>query len=276
MIKKILCPTDFSPASMNAIEYGANLSQRLNASLTLLNIQKIHISDGISLFAMKERESTKEASVTSAALKEMCIELNKSFQISCNHEIIPTISAFENVVVEESDKYNLMVIGTNGEDDMYQFYFGSHSFRISKKTVCPVFIIPETCPYREITRVAFATDYKKGDEFSLMHIREILKLYNASLQVIHVSQKDNEESIETFNAFSNIIKMEIKDYNNISFDRIVNQNVAEGIDNFVKKEKIDLLSFNMREHGFLYRAFHKNIVERLTATAEFPILIYHS
>ena len=41
MIKKIICPTDFSKASINAIEYAAKLAKVFNAELLLVNVQVV-------------------------------------------------------------------------------------------------------------------------------------------------------------------------------------------------------------------------------------------
>lgn len=275
MIKKILCPTDFSPSSLNAIEYASNFSQKFDASLVLLNVQKIHISDGISFFALKEAPSHKEANLSAASLNEMCITITDTYKISCGYEIIPTISSFEEKVISESDKFNVMVIGTNGADSLYQFFFGSHSFRIAKKTVCPVLIVPENCPYRNITKILFVSDYSKGDEFTLNQIKLLTEVYNAQLHVVHISRKDTDESREAFESFRNIIDMELKRIN-VSFERIIETKVADGIDNYIHKSNADLIGFNMKEHGFFYRAFHMNIIEKLTATAELPLIIYHN
>lgn len=45
MIKKILCPTDFSEASLTGIEYASKLAQALNAQITLINIVKASIGE---------------------------------------------------------------------------------------------------------------------------------------------------------------------------------------------------------------------------------------
>ena len=275
MIKKILCPTDFSAASMNATEFAAKLAQQTGSILTLLNVQKIHISDGVSLFAMAERESVREAKISSDSLKEMCDDINKSFKISCNHEVIPSISAFENVVAEESDKYNLIVVGTNGSDSMYQFYFGSHSFRIAKKTVCPVLVVPETCNYKGISNIVFASDYKPGEDFSLHQLTGIAEAFGSNIRILHVNQKDNEESKNDFDSFCNIIKMEFKENEKITFVRIINEKIIDAIKDEIKKSDVDLIVVNMKEHGYLYRVFHKDLIENLTSVAETPVLIYH-
>ena len=49
-IMKILCPTDLSQSALNAMEYAARLSQQLKATLTFLNVQKMPLGEGVSLF----------------------------------------------------------------------------------------------------------------------------------------------------------------------------------------------------------------------------------
>ncbi|MEO8151029.1 MAG: universal stress protein [Bacteroidia bacterium] len=276
MIKKILCPTDFSDASTNAIEYAAKVAQRMSSTITMLNVQHIYMGEGVSLFTGGERESAQEAKVTAERMKEYCTEINKTFNVSVNYEIIPTMGSFENIVADESDKFDLIIIGTNGVDNLNQFYLGTHSYRVAKKTTVPVLIIPDGSIYNELSNIVFASDYNKGDELLLKQLKEFSEVFNLQLRVIHISEKDTTQSLESYQAFCNLTKEALNDTGKITFERIISYNGADALDNFMIKTQADMLAVSFKEQGFLYSLFHKNLIKYLTALENYPMLILHA
>lgn len=276
---KILCPTDFSSAATNGIEYAAKLAQKMNATLTLFNVQPLYISEGVSLFSGGELESMHEAKASEKMLIDIVSDVKKTFGIICSYEVIPSFSSFEKIIEDESWKYNLIVVGTNGADNLYQFYFGTHSFRLAKKTKCPVLIVPEDCAYEDITTMVFASGYIKGDELLLQQLKQFIGQMAATsalkLQVLHVSEKDTPVSQEVYRSFCNLTEEALGIDQGIEFKRILNEREAEAIENYMNTIPSGLLAVCMEEHGFLYRIFHKNLVKRLTAFANYPVLVFH-
>ncbi len=272
---KVLCPTDFSTASINAIEYAAKFCQQYSATLTLLNIQKVYMSEGVSMFSGGERESVVEARHTAEKMDAYCSDINKLFKISCDYEIVPAMSRFEKAAGEESEQFDLVIIGTNGTDSLYEFYFGSHSFRLAKKSGKPVLIVPQDVSYKTLSRVVFASGYNKGDTLLLEQLKKFLSNFNPVLHVLHVSESDTVISKEAFNAFSRLAGEELKGDRKISFEQLFNANPAHAIDGYMNQSGSDMLAVCYEEHSILYRIFHQNIIKNLTNNPEYPVLICH-
>src|ERR1035437_6060072 len=201
---RILCPTDFSSAATNGIEYAAKLSQKMNASLVLLNVQRLYYHEGITMFAGGEFESVHEAKISSKMLDDICNDINKMFKVSCSHQVISTMGRYANAIADEANEYNLTVIGTNGVDNTYEFYFGSHSFHVAKNTYSPTLIVPLKCSYKEINNVVFASDYNKGEDLLLQQLKEFTGTFKPKLHVLHISKKDSEVGKEIFHSFRNL------------------------------------------------------------------------
>jgi len=272
---KILCPTDFSSAATNGIEYAAKLAQKMNATLMLLNVQRLYLAEGVNLFAGGEPESVTEAKVADKMLEDVSRDINKSFKVSCSHEIIPTMSFYEKAIADEAGKYNLTVIGTNGADGAYEFYFGSNSFRVARNTLSPVLIVPEECEFKEITNVVFASDYNTGDELLLQQLKEFTIAFAPQLHVLHISNKNTEVSKEVYRSFCNLTE-EALDYDRkIEFKRIVAEDAADAIDDYMHQTNADILATYFQPHGILYRMFHQNLIKKITSNADFPMLIFH-
>lgn len=275
-IMKILCPTDLSIQALNAMEYGARLAQQLKASLTFLNVQKIAIGEGVSLFAGGERESAKTLEVFSKVLEDQCKEISLKFNIHCDQVLTTTIGSIENTIAEVSKEFDLIVVGTNGSNNIYEFYFGTHSYNISKTAEVPVLIVPEDFEFTALSRICIASDYTTGEELNLNHLEGMLRVFNPHYEVIHVSENDNEISKTVYHSFRNSIEDEINFIQRISFSRLINDDIVSAIKSLIDKNKMDLMVLSFQKHGPIYKLFHKNLIKEITAYSTKPIFIFHT
>ena len=275
MTKKILCPTDFSLSSTNAIEYAAKYAARVNATLTLLHVQLVSASEGVSLFSGEERESVTEAKSDSKTLKEICDRVNETFKVACSYEIIPSINSFEKVFANESQNFYLIILGTNGANNLYQFLFGTHSFRAAKKTNVPIIIIPKEYQFKEIKKIVFATDCMQHDVKLIQQLKQLITEFDPHIDMIHISEKDSEVSKENYRSFCNLAEESFDYDQRVTFERIINENKVEAINSFIQMKDAELLVMNMQEHGFIYRMLHKDLVKEITSGTECPVLIIH-
>jgi nucleotide-binding universal stress UspA family protein len=247
----------------------------MSATLTLLNVQRLYMREGVSLFAGGELESEQEAKGSAKMLDDICLDVNKMFNVSCGHEIIPTVNSFEKKIADEAGDYNLTVIGTNGADDAYQFYFGSHSFRVARNSQSPVLIVPEGYAFKEITNVVFASDYNKGDELLLEQLKDFMGIFKPQLHVLHISRKDTEVGKELYRSFCNLTEEALHYDGQVDYKRIIAEDAAGAIETYMHKNNGDLLATCFQPHGIVYRMFHENLIKKLSSYADFPMLIFH-
>jgi nucleotide-binding universal stress UspA family protein len=273
---KILCPTDFSSASVNAVEYAAKYAQQTGATLTLMHVQPVYMSEGVSYFSGGDRESITELKQAADQLKDICESITSVFNVPCSFENVPSVShGIEKTISIESEKYDLTIIGTNGADKMSEFYFGSHSFRIAKKESGPVLIVPEECAFNGIQNVAFASDCHIGDTMLLKQLKNLTDAFKPMVRVVHISEKDTDLSREVYKAFCSLTEETLNYEDNITFERIIHDNKTDAIESFVNKTHADLLALYMEKHCLLHNVFHESIVKKLTSYASFPILVFH-
>lgn len=274
LLKKILCPTDFSKSANNGVEYAAKLAKKAGAELTLIHIISLPpIYQDVTTIGMLNMCNEKKKEVEQE-LKNYCIEIINTWHISCNYSIeYATIENNESKLT--SNTYNLIICGSNGADTISQFYFGSNSYRISKDASTPTLIIPEVCSYKEINHLVFATGYNPGDPVLIQELKIFMQDFNPSLTVLHVSEKETPVSQEVFHAFTHQLDEEFDYHQKINFQRIVNEDEAAAIENFMHESKADVLAVCMEEHGFLYRIFHTNLIKKITSYADYPVLVFH-
>ena len=143
-MKKILCPTDFSEAADQAIAYAAKLSKKIGAELTLLNVQ--------SVFSLPPSEVIKGKFLAteplSDRLEEQSYKVMDTFKIQCHSEVEPSNRGLGKTIAQRAKDFDLIVMGTNGADDYYQFFLGTNSYQVIRTSAVPVLLIPRDADIR--------------------------------------------------------------------------------------------------------------------------------
>lgn len=273
---KILCPTDLSQPALNAMEYSARLAQQLKAKLTFLNVQKMPLGEGVSLFAGGERESVKMTNKYSEILEDQCRETALKFKISCDQIVSNTLGSVEKSIAEVSDEFDLIVVGTNGANNIFEFYFGTHSYNITKNAETPVLIVPENCEFKAISEIYLASDYTSEEQINLNQLDRIFKVFNPRYEIVHISVVDSELSKTVYHSFRNSIEDEIDFVHRVSFGRLIEKNIISGIKTLIDTNKMDMLVVSFQKHGPVYKLFHKNLVKEISAYTTVPLFIFQS
>jgi nucleotide-binding universal stress UspA family protein len=274
---KILCPTDMSEAANYGVEYAANLCKALNAELSLMYVQNIELNEGVSMFSGSQIPAVKHATEKGKRLEQECIDISLKFGIPCKYVSEYSFSSFTTQVAHESLNYDLLVSGTNGTETLFQFYTGSNSYKLAKKTDCPVLIIPEGCNYKDIKKAVFASGADYMEHIHLNQLQKFISILRPELHLIHISDEDDAVNREVYAAYRKEAEEVLKYDGPTNFERIVDSDEVHGILNYVNMEKADLLIVCMEKHNSLYRFFNSGFVKKITAyDSGFPIMIVHN
>ncbi|HEU0209736.1 MAG TPA: universal stress protein [Candidatus Udaeobacter sp.] len=141
-LKKILVPTDFSPASKQAFKYAVKFAEQFDGELTLIHVltpappSAANLA-GVPAFSDKELDnaeknlrdlvtSAREASVTAA---------QSTFRVGlATHEIVEAAKELN---------VDLIVIATHGYTGWKHLCIGSTAERVVRAAPCPVFVVRE-------------------------------------------------------------------------------------------------------------------------------------
>lgn len=140
-MKKFLCPVDFTDVAFHGIEYAARVAAFTGASVTLCHVQPTIWPEAV--FLEGEVEESEHAILEK--LNAISEETASSFGIPCTFMMNRTTDTVEGSIAGLSSAFDLVVMGTNGTEDFFEYIFGSHSFNVSRLAQCPVLVIPEGC-----------------------------------------------------------------------------------------------------------------------------------
>ena len=269
-MKKILCPTDFSETANNAIAYAAKVCQKINAELTLFNVQ--------SVFSLPPDEVIKGSYLATELVRENLDSLSYQvldvYKITCTYEVEASNQNLETLIANRGAGYDLIVMGTNGSDDYYQFFFGSRSYEVAKKSAVPVLLVPTGYLYQEVLLTAFAFDFEREWELPMSQLLDWIKIIKGKVIVVQI--KDHYTR-ETEVSSQQVIEKTKLLYNStdILFDTVYSDDVSTAIHNYVTTAKVDVLALCSIHHSFIATLFQKSVINKLTATADYPILVFH-
>lgn len=275
-MKRIILPTDFSQNALNANRYALKLLEDQECTFYLMNTYTpaiyqseyvLHSPGQIGLGDIYQSESQEQ-------LEKLQNQLQQEFK-NPKHTLM-THSAFNILVDEvlsmtEYEKADLVVMGTQGASGAKEIFLGTHTVHVIKKSKKPVLAIPAEYSFNVPTSILFPTDYEIDyQEEELSALIEIANMVDAEIHVLHIAsgfgltdiQKKNKATLER-----------ILTSLNSRFYEVSNQEIIEGINNFQKEHKVDLLAMVQNKHTFLERLFLEPVIKKIGFHVSIPFMV---
>jgi nucleotide-binding universal stress UspA family protein len=262
-MKRILFPTDFSVSAHNALTYAARFCKGIGAELVLYHVSKILGSGSM--------ETAHEK------LDALSAEVRKTYGIMCSPVLQPAAITFSDFVGEEAGEYDLVIMGTNGADDLVQFFNGSHSFNVVLRSNVPLLLIPVEYTGAEISEVVYAYDYYKEQKLPLEQLRQWLNIIKKN--TVTVLQVLKESASADIGKELRRVQTELQFENKpieLKFDTVYNASeLAMGINQYMVKTDSAVLCLCTQKRGVVENFFRKSVIKGITGMAGYPMFIFH-
>lgn len=271
-MKHILCPTDFSTVADNAIVFAAKLSKRLGATLHLTNVQRL------ADLTPEEALLGRDMNVSSAqeVIDAHSLEVSKVFKISCYGEATPSTLSLSGELARNVTSYDLVVMGTNGEDEFAQYLLGSNTYQLINKTRIPVLAVPEGCTYRDIRTIVYAFDYWRSDELVLAQVVSLAEKLGSNLVILQVMEASFSAKADAEIKHLQALILEVYgDRVPITFALVHDDKTSDAIDNYFTQGNADMLAICAQHHGFPAGLFRRGVVRAITDKADYPVMVFH-
>jgi nucleotide-binding universal stress UspA family protein len=270
-MKSILVPTDFSPCAANALNYAAGLALRINAKIDLLHVYHIPVPPtDIPYVAIEEQDN-------GAVWKE---KLNSIVQVM--KQKYPSVSIDPSITMDfalegiaaKAKQFNsdLIVMGQRGKTTFSDRIFGSTATAMINRSACPVCIVPEVAPFTNIENIAVACDFKhRKDESKIKVVKKIADLLNAKIWLFSIINEEEEFNPEK--AMESDYMQDLLGTTSFSIHYPFNNDVHDGILNFVKEHPIQMLTMFPHHHNFFEQLFVRLNSENIAMQVHVPILL---
>lgn len=270
-MKRILCPVDFSDASKTGIEFAGQLAKKISAGVTLFHVR---ISIWPEAIQLEEQKRMSNESMINW-LSDFSDVVRNEFEVPCHYTIHQTTDTFAEAVAAQAHLFDLIVMGTNGADNAYDFVFGSNTFQVIQKSKCPVFIIPEGYRYCSIDRIIYAHDPDTNPIFLIDQLRTLSAKLDAEIRVLCIEDKGlSNETKRKMEILHDAIQARLSGKVRWSFDGQYSQDVWEALDKYVKPADGDVLALFFHHRSLLEQLFNENVVRKITMVADYPVFVF--
>lgn len=263
-MKMILLPCDFSPLSLNAIEYAAEIARHTHANLVLFHVYPGAANDELKKQCLEN-------------LKKIEIDLNLRhgggllIQIRCKNGTFLT----EIVKFAENHKIDLIVMGMKGSGYLREKFTGNTTTSVIEKVNCSVMIIGEAVKYRGITKIAFACDYEdQSYKTILTDLIDFAHLFHSPIYILNVVP-ETEAPVLLSKQVENYKFNRILEGIEHSFHQVQNEDLIDGINEFVEDYSIDLVVMIPKMHSMLENLFNDSNTKRMAFHTKVPLLSLH-
>lgn len=272
MIYKILIATDFSKNATHARNYGLNLANTLKADVIIFNAYEIPISSMGTHTFRNYREVFKKNSINKLAeeikeAKSLFKNINISFEYVCD------IS--KNAILERSNKadVDLILLGSKGESKISEKLFGGTCSKVINKTKKPLIIVPIQAEIKIPKKIVLATDLFLNVDL-ITTLKKIAKRLISNIDIITVlNSKDDEKSILSRQLKVNTILEKKMKYNSHRFHLINNNSIENGILNYIKENKVHLLTLIPKHRSFWENLIKISLSKKIANSSTIPLLI---
>ena len=274
--ENILIPTDFSVTAANATKHGLALANKIQATVCFLhayhfpvivdpNGQMMYSGDFVQDYVTESEEKL-------VALQKESVILNPDLKIKyLNQE---GFLADEVQAVCETKSIDLVVIGTKGASGIEEHVLGTNAALILESVKCPVLIIPEGASFKPYKRILFATNFQFDDIDALIKIIALADLFDAQIEVIHISDDPRKEERE-LDMLKEIGNQRADDKKIIYSTIPVNNSTLETLNNYIDRKGIDLVVMNATGKSFLNKLFNGSLTEKMAYHTYVPFLAFH-
>lgn len=274
-MKTILLPTDFSKAANNAIDYAVEMAKLTKSKLVLFHVYHIPVITSDVPVIVPSMEEIKENSLNSLNhIKERIhkahgADLNIECQCACG------LTVDEIINFSKENAIDLIIAGMQGSGYLIEKIVGSVTTSLMKNAGCPVLSIDSHVKFKVIKKIVLACDYKETSYKDVLNtLKELAKTFGAHVHVLNVV-REKELSPTVTEAVEGIKLNHSLEGIAHSFDYSHNEDVVEGINDFVSKNKIDIVVMIPRERSLFEKIFKRSYTKSAAFHTEVPILTLH-
>ncbi len=192
-MKNITIPIDFSSDSINALEHGIGLANKLNADVYLLHIMQNKNFETPYYFKdlVDFKNKTEEDYLNLIAHRHQ----NDVKQRIIPHLLKGSVSK-EIIRFAQNHQSEYIVMGTGGSSGSNSYWAGSNAYKVVSASPCPTITIRNGYFGKELQKIVVPVDSTKHNRRKLPYVSEFAKLFNAEVHLLGLTET----------SFSDIIK----------------------------------------------------------------------
>ncbi|MBK7883369.1 MAG: universal stress protein [Chitinophagaceae bacterium] len=274
-MKTIVVPTDFSPVSLNAVNYAADMACIIGTSLSLVHVCPLPL-----VFSEIPIPQYGIEGLIADAQKKL-EELEGEIMYRTRDRIKVTSIVTQGDLIEGINNYcasvspYAVVMGAENADFFEKIISGAKTLAAVKHLSWPVIIIPLEAKFECIRKIALACDFRKVVEtIPAKEIKSLVDEFHAELHILHVNEVDvnslDQQTIEESGWVQQILgKLKPK------YHFIKSTNIEKSINEFAENNNIDFSIVLPKKHNLFSKVFYHSHSKRLVLHTHVPVMAVH-
>lgn len=293
-IRRILVPTDFSPAAEHALHWALHFAKKYDATLHLLHVMADY--DRAWFGAEEEtppaaaREEAFEEEVH-AGLEQFVAEADKQ-GVAARYEVQYSLDVADTILeAAEAEGVDLIVTGTHGREGLSHVILGSVAEAVVRRADRPVLTVRTEAPEApDVQRMLAPVDFSEPSKTALRFAKDVAAAFRARLDLLFVAEA---RTVPVFSDTGiprlNTLKMDpeiVKDAGRAleqlngnvggpdveAHGHVAEGTVPEQIVRFAATHEVDLIVLATRGLSGLDRWLLGSVTQRVVRTAPCPVL----
>ncbi|MEX1239142.1 MAG: universal stress protein [Cyclobacteriaceae bacterium] len=279
-MKRILIPTDFSPAAQTATDVGASIALKENAQVVLLHVIELPSSDSfnakgevLTLENWEDRNhSLKLIEGTKQKLERLSNEFKKKgISITSELRIGSPFHGIRKFITDQ--EVDLVVMGTAGHSKLEEMIIGSNTEKVVRHAKCPVLTVHNHPVKKDFKNIVYATNLSADEEAFGKVVIDTREMYNGTVHLLRINTPMNFESDikvkKNMEAFAK--KVGLKNYTINTFNHYQEE---EGIIHFANSIDADLIALSTHGRTGFAHVLAGSIAEDIANHSVIPVLTY--
>jgi nucleotide-binding universal stress UspA family protein len=270
-MKTLITATDFSKASLNAVNYAADMAAAINARLEILHVMQVPVITDIPDYVVQLEKDMYQERGHKLQVLQLKLQKRTANRVKITWNIMEGDT--NNAIKEEAKnkKPLAIILGSKGAGSLQNMLFGSVALHTAKHAQFPVLLIPEKAKFTNVSAIVFATDLLAENwNVLLAELRRWLRLFDVKLEVVYVNN-DSTFRVEKEKQFASF-KKHLSRYD-VHFNYVENDSVPDGIAAYVKTKKPGMLALMYHKERFFHRLVYRSEFGNIFKNTAVPLLV---
>lgn len=274
-MKAILVPTDFSVISNNALDYAIELAKLTHAKIILFHAYYIPVVAAEALMATPDPHEMESYARETLESLEQIIHVRHGNAIQTECVCTCGLAVDEIHLFVKKHQTDLVVMGMHGAGYLEEKLIGSVTTSLIRKAACPVLAIDKHVRFKIPRRIVMACDHSHIRRSALWPLKDMAALFGSHVYILHVTK----ESVADMDLDTAIESLKLDDcFRQLdhSFHSVTNEEVVNGINDYVEKMHMDMVVMIPREKSFFEALFSGSNTRRMAFHTRVPLLALHN
>jgi nucleotide-binding universal stress UspA family protein len=270
---RVLCPTNFTPHSRQALAFALALAEKQAEAIALLHLYQLPIA---------EHRLTREE--LQQAIDQSRAEIMPRYQHLLMHlaplplsvSIEPMLKRGRSLAkailqLSQNRDFSVVVMPYKNSKGLRSFFFGDEVQEIIENTKTPTLLIPENVRYSPIKHIVYATNFIGDNILALQQLDDFALLFDARITFLHVDDHVTANDKLIANNYRRALKKCMQSPHELLV--LEQPKIPKAIAHYVNTEAVDVLVLLRKNHHLAARMFQNSITEAVLPRSIKPLLI---